>query len=226
MFNEQHARALAANRIVSGADEGGLVESFVQICRFLHENPDRFSWRGANPPSTSNEDGLERLLTRYLEAYRRIDRPAIVQTVPDPMVGVVMRSVWGHSPEQHAAAARSHQQAMSAENVIGAMLERYLDSVLRPHGWHWCCGSFVRAIDFLYKRPDGQWFALQVKNRDNSENSSSSAIRLGTEIQKWFRSRSRTGASNWENLPPMMQGKGLSEEGFREFTKSYLQRHG
>lgn len=52
---------------------------------------------------------------------------------------------------------------MSAQNVIGATLERYLDSVPRPHGWHWCCGSFVRAIDFLYKRPDGEWFALQAK---------------------------------------------------------------
>lgn len=73
MLKEQHAPALAANRIVARMDEG-LVKSFAQICRFLHENPDRFSWRGANPPSTSTEDGLERLPTRCLEAYRRIDR--------------------------------------------------------------------------------------------------------------------------------------------------------
>ena len=111
---------------------------------------------------------------------------------------------------------------MVAENCVGTLLERYLDSVLRPHGWHWCCGNFVKAIDFVRQDHDGQWLALQIKNRDNSENSSSSAIRSGTNIQKWFRSYSRTGNTNWHNLPPLMQGFQVSEQGFISFVRSYL----
>lgn len=50
------------------------------------------------------------------------------------------------------------------------------------------------------------WEAVQVKNRDNTENSSSSAIRQGTTIEKWFRtyskpSRKRATNTNWENFP-------------------------
>ncbi|MFM7980465.1 MAG: SinI family restriction endonuclease, partial [Candidatus Fonsibacter sp.] len=63
---------------------------------------------------------------------------------------------------------------------------------------------------------------FQIKNRDNSENSSNSAIRNGTEIKKWFRSFSRTGATNWSKLPVEMSQYGLSEEGFMEFVAMYL----
>lgn len=62
---------------------------------------------------------------------------------------------------------------MCAENYAGNLLERYLDSVLRKNDWCWCCGDFVKAIDFIGKDDNGKWQALQIKNRDNTENSSS-----------------------------------------------------
>lgn len=113
---------------------------------------------------------------------------------------------------------------MCAENCVGSLLERYLDSVLRPQGWYWCCGDFVKAVDFISRDENGQWLALQIKNRDNSENSSSSAIRNGTKIQKWFRSFSKKGGTNWDNLPQMMRGYNLSESDFIAFTKKYLEQ--
>jgi hypothetical protein len=133
-----------------------------------------------------------------------------------------MQEAFEYKKEDSERIKREHQNAMSAENCVGALLERYLDSVLRKHGWHWCCGDFVKAIDFISMDEQGGWLALQVKNRDNSENSSSSAIRDGTPIQKWFRSFSRTGATNWENLPSSTQGCGLSEAGFIAFVRRYL----
>ena len=68
---------------------------------------------------------------------------------------------------------------------------------------------------------------MQVKNRDNTENSSSSAIRNGTEIQKWFRtfskpSRNRSSNTNWENFPEAEFRDQLSEEGFLQFIRDYL----
>lgn len=133
-----------------------------------------------------------------------------------------MRSAYGYSLAQSERIKKEHQHSMSAENCVGALLERYLDSVLRTEGWHWCCGDFVKAVDFINQDEDGKWIALQVKNRDNSENSSSSAIRNGTPIQKWFRSFSKKPKTNWDNLPPAMRNKGLSEEGFLTFIENYI----
>lgn len=140
------------------------------------------------------------------------------------MVSVVMSEAYGYTYQECEIIKKEHQYSMSAENCVGALLERYLDSVLRPQGWHWCCGSFVRAIDFIKKNADGTWVALQIKNRDNSENSSSNAIRNGTSIQKWFRSYSKSGKKNWENLPELMCGFNLSEDGFIDFVKKYLRK--
>lgn len=200
-----------------------LVESFSQVCNFLADNPDRISCRSKkNIPSIETQDGLEVLAKRYFSAYNKSDFPTIPVTVPDEMVSIVMQEVYGYSIKQCEQIKIEHQHSMSAEGCVGSLLERYLDSVLRSHNWYWCCGDFVRAIDFVSKTNDNKWIALQVKNRDNSENSSSSAIRSGTEIEKWFRSFSKTGKTNWNNLPKPMQGYNLSEQGFVDFVKSYL----
>jgi hypothetical protein len=203
--------------------EKSLIESFSQVCNFLADNPDRISWRSKkNIPSVKTQDGLKILAERYFSAYNKSDFPAVPGTVPDEMVSIVMQEAYGYSIEQCEEIKIEHQHSMCAENCVGALLERYLDSVLRPHSWHWCCGDFVKAIDFVSKTDDGKWLALQIKNRDNSENSSSSAIRSGTEIEKWFRSFSKTGKTNWNSLPKLMQGYNLSEQGFIDFVKSYL----
>jgi hypothetical protein len=138
------------------------------------------------------------------------------------MVQIVLQIAFDMAPIDTERIEREHQLAMSAENCIGALLERYLDSVLRPKGWHWCCGNHVKAVDFVYNK-NGTWLMLQIKNRDNSENSSSSSVRTGTTIEKWFRSKSRTGGTNWSSLPALMQGYELSEDGFIDYVRWYLE---
>jgi SinI restriction endonuclease len=58
-----------------------------------------------------------------------------------------------------------HQYSMCAENCVGALLERYLDSVLRKQGWHWCCGDFIKAIDFINKDQNGKFGMSRVLYR-------------------------------------------------------------
>lgn len=203
--------------------ELGLAESFSYICLFISDYPDAMTKRVQALFKAS--DGIEKLAKRYIRAYRKVNIPSQPSTVPDSMVDVVMQEIFGYTEGQCEEIKITHQQAMSAENCVGALLERYLDSVLRQYGWHWCCGSIVRAVDFVYRKNDGDWAALQIKNRDNSENSSSSAIREGTDIQKWFRTFSRTGKTNWGKLPPAMCGHGLSEEGFVCFARNYLREN-
>lgn len=222
-FNIALARTVSSKQCSSATSESGLIESFSQICNFLADNEDRLSWRGKNIPSVKTQAGLEVLAGRYFSSYRKSDFPASPGTVPDEMVSIVMQEAYGYTMEQCEKIKIEHQHSMCAENCVGALLERYLDSVLRSHGWHWCCGDFVKAIDFIRRNDDDTWLALQIKNRDNSENSSSSAIRNGTLIQKWFRSFSKSGATNWENLPELMRGYNLNEEGFIVFARQYLE---
>lgn len=202
-----------------------LQNSFKIILEYLITNPERLSWRGKQRPDLHTEPGIISLCSKYFNAYRKSDYPALPTTIPDHMVSIVMHVAYGYSLDDCEQIKVTHQQSMCAENAVGALLERYIDSVLRDYGWHWCCGSFVKAIDFIKKSENGEWFELQIKNRDNSENSSSSAIRNDTNIQKWFRTKSRTGETNWDNLPTLMQGHGLSEEGFQKFVMHYLKNN-
>lgn len=222
-----------ANSVASGEDEATLVSSFVEVCEFLSEYPTELSWRSskASPrPSVFDETGLTQLANRYFESYRRSDFPAEPSTIPDEMVSVIMHDAYGYSEDQCEKIKIEHQHSMCAENCVGNLLERYLDSVLRGGNWYWCCGEFVKAIDFLGKNENDEWTALQIKNRDNSENSSSSAIRDGTRIQKWFRSfskdtkKGRPSFTNWDKLPSLMKGYGLNEEDFKSFVSNYIKQ--
>lgn len=106
-----------------------------------------------------------------------------------------------------------HAIYMSAENFNGAILEEYLSTILEPIGWIWCSGSVYRAIDFClldYDDNENNSVMLQVKNKYNTENSSSSAIRSGTTIIKWNRLNRPDNADlskpipNWENLKQLV----------------------
>jgi hypothetical protein len=220
-FDKNLAKKIAAP-LISNAAEAGLDDSFAHVVEFLSLNPEQLSWRGKIRPSLATEVGLRTLADKYFYGYRRSDFPAVPRTVPDEMVSIMLQKAYGYSPARTAIVKLDHQRAMVAESSVGNLLERYLDSKLRIGGWHWCCGSFVKAIDFVRLDNDATWDALQIKNRDNSENSSSSKIRVGTNIQKWFRTFSATGATNWPNLPPLMQGYGLSEDGFKNYVTGYL----
>lgn len=225
MLNYDDILTIAFNFTDNKGDEEGLAESFSNICLFLQFNQDLISGRIKNNQiNLFSENGIKLLAQKYFNAFRKSDFPTVSQTVPDELVGVVLQVVYDYSAEDYLRIRDEHQKAMSAENCIGALLERYLDFSLRPYGWNWCCGNFVKATDFLKKDKNNQWILIQIKNRDNSENSSSSAIRYNTSIEKWFRSFSRTGKTNWNNLPIPMRGYNLSEEGFIKFAQNYLEK--
>lgn len=122
-----------------------------------------------------------------------------------------------------------HYLFMSAENMNGAILEEYLAEVLEPAGWQWCAGSVFRAIDFCYLSNEKP-ILLQVKNKYNTENSSSSAIRNGTEIKKWNRlSRPKvatgkfTPIPNWDTLHEIVQNPSLNDQLTEEKYLNYIE---
>lgn len=218
----EQAAALALRGQGQVKDEAAERTKFATVCQFLFTNPESLSWRGNSKPDPLNHLGYSLLAKKFFDARLKLELPTEPSTVSDPMVGVVLQEAYGYNASQTGRIETEHKHSMSAENTVGGLLERYLASVLEPHGWVWCAGDFVKAIDFIKLNSSGRWELLQVKNRDNSENSSSSAIRNGTDIEKWFRTFARTGKTNWAAFPDAsLRGK-LSESAFEQFVRAYL----
>jgi len=88
----------------------------------------------------------------------------------------------------------------------------------------WCSGAVVRHVDFFFPgSPTVPPLLLQIKNRDNSENSSSSKVREGKKIEHWFRSYSRRHGENWDAFPNNAGCSLLSESDFQAFVQVYMQ---
>jgi hypothetical protein len=202
-----------------------LAEKFASLMHFLSLHPDSASaLRGKSAPPIGTEDYIRQQAIAFSKA-RNPRAPKPSATVPDEMVSVILVSYFGIETENVDRIKREHLLSMNAENMVGDILERYLASILEPEGRIWCSGAVVKAVDFI--KPESAehgWRLLQVKNRDNSENSSSSAIRAGTNIEKWFRSFSRTGKLNWEAFHDVTLKTKISEDGFKDFVRSYLQQ--
>lgn len=109
----------------------------------------------------------------------------------------------------------AHRLGMSAENILGLILEEYLAINLECYGWHCAWGETIKSVDFVHE--DGR--LLQIKNRSNSENSASSAVRDGTQIEKWFRIKADRIEYMWTKLNDICGTTCLSEESFIVFVQ-------
>ncbi|MEN9472482.1 MAG: hypothetical protein RLZZ495_571 [Pseudomonadota bacterium] len=211
-------------RQAMGEINPNLASQYVTVIEFLSHYPEAASaMRGKNSPSIGSVEYIERQAEAFALA-RNPRAPQAPATIPDAMVSVILHAYFDIPIQQLEYAKHVHQLAMGAENLVGDLLERYLASVLEPHGWIWCSGAMVKAVDFILppSTSGGSWRMLQVKNRDNSENSSSSAIRAGTEIEKWHRTFSKKAGANWSVFPDERLKTELSEENFERFVRTYL----
>jgi len=198
---------------------------FLEILSFLNDNPEMFSKN--RKYSLFKDDDIVSLHNLYLKSKNQKIRLIEPRTIPDDAVSILLKYTFGYSSKDLQRIKLEHQYSMAAENMVGYLLELYISTALEEHGWIWCAGDFVRAVDFIKRNSNGQWEAVQIKNRDNTENSSSSAIRNGKEIKKWFRSYSkpslkRVSNTNWERFPEEEFRGRLNEEGFMKFIKQYI----
>jgi len=71
-----------------------------------------------------------------------------------------------------------------------------------------------------------KWQFISNQKRSNSENSSSSAIRGGTNIKKWYRIDAKTGKTYWDDLSSMIGISNLfSEDEFSQFCRSLIKKN-
>ena len=167
----------------------GLLPSFKDldlIFEIAIENPDRFPGITLTSEKTP-KNYIERWVKGYYDAKKnppskRTANPK--SSCTDPAIAIIVQATQGMTEQQSTTGENNHNLFMSAENIQGSLLEEYIAYKVRPYGFLWCDGNVLRAVDFC--NSDGSFF-LQVKNKSNTENSSSSNIREGTTIEKWYR---------------------------------------
>lgn len=199
-----------------------LAPQFKKIIKFLLQHPDLSLKSRSKEMETGSAEYIKKLAVSFSNG-RNTKKPKLPDTQQDIMVSIILEKYFNVEPINIENAIAWHRSAMGAENIIGHLLECYIADKLEDKGWVWCSGSVVKSVDFIYVDQEGKWRALQVKNRDNSENSSSSAIRNGTKITKWFRTFSKKAGDNWSEFPEN-QDTEFSDKDFREFVENYLAR--
>lgn len=168
----------------------------------------------------------ERLAKTWLKKYnnsyekrisKRISKPP--GTVADPIVEKIINArLTGLKTEHLEQIKYAHRLSMSAENIQGLLLEEFLADQLADYGWYCCWGDSIRHVDFC--NVDGS--LLQIKNRSNSENSSSSRVRINQPIEKWYRVDARTGSYQWSYFNDKYDTERFSEKNFVTFVQKVL----
>lgn len=199
------------------------------VCAACCTNPDLAPNENGNKKSglLSPAQCVRHWVGRFLRGYQdRISQreSKMPGTIPDEAVNIIIEAgLGGLNHEQTNTVVYAHRLAMSAENILGLLLEEFLFSRLSSHGWAMAWGETIRSVDFCNE--DG--LLLQIKNRSNSENSSSSKIREGRPIKKWFRVNATTGRYEWGKLRPIVGATvdSLNEESFQAFITESLQHN-
>ena len=172
----------------------------------------------------SPEQCIEQWVRKFHHGYeerisqRESKKPG---TVPDHAVSIIIKAGLPRlTTEEANSVVYAHRLGMSAENILGLLLEEFLFQKLSPCGWAMAWGETIKSVDFCNE--DG--FLLQIKNRSNSENSSSSKIRDGKPIEKWFRVNATNGRYEWDKLTGIIGQSvtGLDEEHFQIFIQETL----
>jgi hypothetical protein len=195
-----------------------LEKSFLNLLGFLSTNPEFIvKLRGNNPPDFGTLEYMAKTAEMFA-AGRIISAPVNSGKTSDPLLGGLFQQLNSSSDSEVENAIRIHGDFMVLENKVGKILEHYLAARLEPLGWVWCSGDFVDKIDFVKIVSGKGHELLQVKNKDVTENSSSSKGR-GT-VPKWARLKGKKAITDWQNFPDLDARKLVSEVDFLAYGKS------
>lgn len=170
----------------------------------------------------SEVNAIEKWINAYFSDYnnrpsRRLSNPPA--TCHDPALDMLIYARLPHLNSDDLNNIKyAHRLGMSAENIFGTILEEYLAVKLASYNWYCAWGSVVKAVDFV--NPYGG--LLQVKSRNNTENSSSNKIRTGTQIHKWWRFHATKGTTNWAALNTLLNVNIFSEQDFQFFVGNLI----
>ncbi|MFH1389610.1 MAG: SinI family restriction endonuclease [Candidatus Margulisiibacteriota bacterium] len=170
----------------------------------------------------ANKTTLQPFIKKFIDGYN--NRPSVrvskeSLTVPDQIIDKLISARIPQFTERDIKLIKfGHRLSMAAENILGYILEEFIHNKAIGHGWACCWGNCITSVDFCSSHE-----MLQVKNRSNTENSSSNKIRKGTEIKKWFRVNATNGRTNWLALDMIIGVNQLfSEKDFIDYAKALI----
>tara|TARA_A100001035_G_scaffold248297_1_gene218330 strand:+ start:2572 stop:3294 length:723 start_codon:yes stop_codon:yes gene_type:complete len=178
--------------------------SIEHTTRFLKEYPE-LAAKGAETE--------EKQINNISNFYAKKIQPNEQTTKPDYLVSIILELVFNNKESDRELIQKQYNNQKQTEMMIGQLLEWYLLKEGKNCGWVFTA-ECVRAVDFL-KKESNSWIRYQIKNSDNTENSSAKDIRTGTPIIHWFRR-----FSNPKVIIPKKTKKGtISKNGWGKFTK-------
>lgn len=228
--------AVEIARAVMSQHDDELTEKYASVIRFLALNPERAPLypkkkkTKAKGAKTITRKGVSFGSPDYIKKYakkfaagRNLKPLKVNEKIADRMVSVLLEKFYP-KPNDVAKILKGHGICMTLENKVGDLLEHYIANILESKGWVWASGSLISAVDFIRppQYPKDLWHALQIKNSDVSENSSSRAIRDGTDIKAWHRKFSKKPGDNWAAFPETFTRGKFSEQGFEKFVRKYV----
>lgn len=188
-----------------------------------------------------NRNNCKEYITSWIDKYLSANKnpPSTKISTPstspyDPAINTLVGCTLNLQAKQLTSIESAHKLSMQAENIIGSLLEEYIATNIHQYGWIWCKGETVRSVDFYYPNTN---YLLQIKNKFNTENSSSAAIRNNTSINKWNRIGKRTvngqvfADFKWSELNNIiflnanLNIQALSEEGFQQFLINVIAKN-
>jgi len=149
--------------------------------------------------------------------------PNIRTTVADKLTSELLELVFNHEKKDRDKIQNNYNNQKQIEMMIGKLLERYIANIGHKYGWAFT-GECIKSVDFI-KKEGNRWTTLQVKNSDNTENSSSQSVRDGTKILKWVRRNSKKGTYLWDKFPDENLKNNLSELEFSKFVKNHFKNN-
>ena len=196
-----------------------LVECIVRACI---ANPALVSARRA-AAADSQRDKLQKWLTKINNGY--LNRPsqktdAPMTTISDPLIDTIFDE-YGY--DNIGEIRINHRNSMKVENTLGDLLEEYIHNNILETSWRVAWGESLRAIDLVRGSGGGNFVLLQVKNKYNSENSSSVTVRAGTTIEKWHR-LNRDGSTGWTDLCSILglEPDAMDEDRYRMWVRRQI----
>lgn len=184
---------------------------------YLKEFPK--DWTGKN--SELNKENISMKIEKFLFTDKLYIKPP--GTKPDELVADILEQFCNMDPRFRSNQQKAYNQQKQVEQYMGQLLEFYLLKNSFHLGWIQS-GDCIRGTDMIKQNADRSWFKLQIKNSNNTTNSSSAGFIKGKAVT-WFRRFAQKGTYNWNNFPDEIVRKNLSEDKFKEFLVEHYSNY-
>ena len=144
--------------------------------KYLNDHPQAWTKKIKKEPAPITVDRITLDITKMFDTEPQIKKQT---TVPDELVAELLEILCGNEKSKRKQYQKQYNNQKQVEQVIiGTFLEFYILKYSSQYGWAQT-GNCLSGIDMIQNNDDGSWNRLQIKNSDNTPNSSSAGFIKG-----------------------------------------------